>query len=766
MEKGYPPLASIVLCTTPRSGSTILCEALEASRLAGTPAEFFPEDPDQLQVLEQRFGAVSPSDYLGRLVQSTAGDNGVFGAKLFAHQQPVFERAVRMAAALRTSGEASSLDSGLRHTLGAVNYVWLRRRNTTAQAISYYRALLTGEWTRRTSVPPPSLRGAGLIEAPSPTYDGVRLARLVRLIEAMDRKWEAFFRHRQIRPLVLTYEEFGADLGREVGLILDYCGVQRPLGFRAPSRLERQADALSQSWEARLRSREPEPCAGVEASCLICNTPGADLDRFGLVLRRSGLVGDPRLYFARDRTALTKAADEMDTVVAEAVGEGGVGSLMLNAAHLPALRRACGAAFGASETPGMPLTLLMAAWAGKVRRVALRWRDPRLQAAAMYLRRRKETAAPGADRPQPVDLAAFQDCLAFAARADRAWAEALAGEDMETLTVYQEDLERFPSTVLNAVLTFCTAQPQDLGGGEGLRRDFTYERDLLARLDAASAEPGGPGPRQADVEAPPPEASPLEAAGFDPPGLIAFGGLFTIDEPALTPASKTRAWMEAPHARFAYRCLPMVIANQSGWLILAAETVVASWSGQSGPEAVRVTDRQGAPVRSARSTFGSGILTFLVPYLFRTPPGMNLLTRGPANLPRDAVFALEGVVEADQTEAPFTMNWIFTRPGVEVVFEAGDPIAMIAPVQRGFLESFQPERRTLPEGALRDRHRRWALERVEFKAETLEASPIGEVARTAGWQKTYMQGRTVDGQRFAEHQTSLKLKPFRQVSGV
>jgi hypothetical protein len=41
---------------------------------------------------------------------------------------------------------------------------------------------------------------------------------------------------------------------------------------------------------------------------------------------------------------------------------------------------------------------------------------------------------------------------------------------------------------------------------------------------------------------------------------------------------------------------------------------------------------------SAISHFGSGILTWNVPYLFRTPPGYNLLVRGPANWPKDAAF--------------------------------------------------------------------------------------------------------------------------------
>src|SRR3712207_8402233 len=36
----------------------------------------------------------------------------------------------------------------------------------------------------------------------------------------------------------------------------------------------------------------------------------------------------------------------------------------------------------------------------------------------------------------------------------------------------------------------------------------------------------------------------------------------------------------------------------------------------------------------ARSHFGSGILTWNLPFLFRTPPGYNLHVRGPANWDR------------------------------------------------------------------------------------------------------------------------------------
>ena len=37
---------------------------------------------------------------------------------------------------------------------------------------------------------------------------------------------------------------------------------------------------------------------------------------------------------------------------------------------------------------------------------------------------------------------------------------------------------------------------------------------------------------------------------------------------SLEPAARTREWMESLPDHFAYRCLPLLIANQAGWFML------------------------------------------------------------------------------------------------------------------------------------------------------------------------------------------------------
>lgn len=221
---------------------------------------------------------------------------------------------------------------------------------------------------------------------------------------------------------------------------------------------------------------------------------------------------------------------------------------------------------------------------------------------------------------------------------------------------------------------------------------------------------------------------------------------------ALAPASARRAWMDATPERFANRCLPLMIANQAGWIVTLTEPVEAEWSGGEGLVGVRVFGSERAQV-NVSSHFGAGIVTFKLPWLFRLEPGYNLLVRGPANLPKDGVAPLEGIVETDWAIAPFTMNWKITRPGVRVRWDAGEPVCMIVPMRRGELERFEPEAGEIDDDpSLGAAYRAWREGRDEFLRELRTGE--GEAAKV-GWQRDYFLGRDAP-----EHQTKLSLRAF------
>jgi len=216
-----------------------------------------------------------------------------------------------------------------------------------------------------------------------------------------------------------------------------------------------------------------------------------------------------------------------------------------------------------------------------------------------------------------------------------------------------------------------------------------------------------------------------------------------------------REWMDQTKQHFANRCLPLLIANQHGWEVLSPHPLRVTWTGSNAKEGLLLEEPDGPGSSLAVSHFGHGILTWTMSYyLFRTPPGVNLWVRGPANRPKDGASALEGIVETDWTVSTFTMNWKITRPHVPISFEAGEPICLLVPVNRGALEQYEP--RIVPiesEPELASRFHHWANSRDGF-LEGL-ADPTSEVARQ-GWQKDYFQGKG----GVKDHQRRLHLRPF------
>ena len=199
----------------------------------------------------------------------------------------------------------------------------------------------------------------------------------------------------------------------------------------------------------------------------------------------------------------------------------------------------------------------------------------------------------------------------------------------------------------------------------------------------------------------------------------------------------------------------MLIANQSGWELRNPCAFTATWFGQeNGADVMIVPDKRDADQLLPVGRFGSGILTWHLPLLFRTPPGYNLfLVRGPANYPKDGVCALEGIVETDWASASFSVSWKLTRKLIPVRFEVDEPICMIVPQRRAELEEFTPELRRIESDE--DLQRKYELFRRSRDAE----KQIEQVVRvTAGeqveWQGDYTRGRHTDGEAGTpDHQT-------------
>jgi Family of unknown function (DUF6065) len=231
-------------------------------------------------------------------------------------------------------------------------------------------------------------------------------------------------------------------------------------------------------------------------------------------------------------------------------------------------------------------------------------------------------------------------------------------------------------------------------------------------------------------------------------------------KPRIKPANSKRKWMDQSPEAFAYRCLPLSIANSHGWEMLSPCAFEAMWTGGDRPEDVIIRVDKGydtpyVPV----ALFGQATFTFHIEGIFRTPQGWNLWVGGPPNYAKDGIAPLSGVIETDWSPYGFTMNWQFTRANHWVRFEENEPFMFFFPVQRAGLEVVEPKLLPITDNPeLKQQFESWSASRNAFQEHVKRHPPS---APSEKWQKLYYRGVYPDGTKGAEdHCIKQRLNAF------
>ncbi len=259
-----PVTSSYLICSTPRSGSGLLCEALELTGVAGCPDEYFL--PWQLAAdAAQRRDPSGPDEPPAGRVESCLAQgttpNGVFAAKVMWSQMSAAAATLRAARGTPEATEAQVFAA----TFPTLRYVHITRRDRIAQAVSWAKAEQSGEWFRTPWVVARERvrrifrrAGAGRESAPDePKYDARLIGTFYREILDQDRAWSRYFEDAGVEPFRVVYEDF-IDQYEETALaILDYLEIPPPGRevFRRRRRLP-QRDAVNDAWAARFAASQ------------------------------------------------------------------------------------------------------------------------------------------------------------------------------------------------------------------------------------------------------------------------------------------------------------------------------------------------------------------------------------------------------------------------------------------------------------------------------------------------------------------------------
>ena len=251
---------SYIICATPRSGSTLMCDLLADTGLAGRPDSFFREQSigswaDYWHVPKAHWTGEREFDqaYLHAVHREGTAGGRVFGMRL------MWESVGYLMSMLDKHHPGLPDDhSRLQAEFGSIGYVHLSRQDKVAQAISLIKAEQSGLWHRNAD----GSERERLKPAEDVAFDSERLLNEIAQYESDDAAWNAWFARHGIEPLRITYEALSERPQEMVARVLSAIGVDSRAAAHGGPRTAKLADNESRDWYQRLLGQAGDPNAG------------------------------------------------------------------------------------------------------------------------------------------------------------------------------------------------------------------------------------------------------------------------------------------------------------------------------------------------------------------------------------------------------------------------------------------------------------------------------------------------------------------------
>jgi trehalose 2-sulfotransferase len=235
------PLRCYLICTVQRTGSWLLCHALQDTGVAGVPAEYFHRGDEAFWAT--RWGVSSDADFFSAMLVQQTTPNGVFGSKMMWNYLNDALSRLRKVMDRPRASDAQILSCHLPQ----LKYLWLRRRDFVRQGVSWWRAAATGQYALTAEESPAAL----------PEYDLEGIRNLVVLAEESDSAWQKWFITQGITPFEVSYEDMVEDLEASVAQVLAFLEVEPPASpLHTTPRLRRQADGYTEEVVRRFLSSQ------------------------------------------------------------------------------------------------------------------------------------------------------------------------------------------------------------------------------------------------------------------------------------------------------------------------------------------------------------------------------------------------------------------------------------------------------------------------------------------------------------------------------
>lgn len=190
---------TLIIASTPRSGSHMLGHALHSTGCFGFPLEYI--HPINKLTWRKRFGVRTDSEAIQSLFQNRTSPNGVFGIKMhFSHVQAF--------------GGINKVAKVFPNTF----FVLLTRRSLVEQAVSFEIGRQSGEW----------ISGQVTSNRSAPTYSYRRVDAALRSIIRENASWEYTIGRLGLNCMRLDFDTARSDIAGAVADIATFIDISVP----------------------------------------------------------------------------------------------------------------------------------------------------------------------------------------------------------------------------------------------------------------------------------------------------------------------------------------------------------------------------------------------------------------------------------------------------------------------------------------------------------------------------------------------------------
>lgn len=213
---------SYIVCSTGRSGSTLLCKTLKKLECCGNPEEYFHHNDTK------RLGLKGNPDkfigYCNSVLQEGLTANGIFGIKMHWWQMYDFLKIARESDLFTEKTDIEILNS----VFPNLKFIYISREDMVAQAVSTTIALQTGEWRKGVNSKNKESIKKNKVQSKNSSvlkFQPLKIYRWEQSFKDQNRRWKEFFSENNLDYYELTYGKLTSNFEQEMKNIINFLDI-------------------------------------------------------------------------------------------------------------------------------------------------------------------------------------------------------------------------------------------------------------------------------------------------------------------------------------------------------------------------------------------------------------------------------------------------------------------------------------------------------------------------------------------------------------